>query len=134
MILLTLITMGFYIGVWHILRRKSLMKLDPARAQKTDLLVKGLVVVQILYYCSIRGLFGFEKALSLCFIVMLVYAAFVIRGLLRGYAERVAPRSPANVFIVFIAASALWTFLFGFLYLQGQINKMIDARLLEARL
>jgi hypothetical protein len=67
----------------------------------------------------------------MCFLGMFVYIAFTVRGLLRGYAERVSPRSPANAFV---AVSSVWTFLFTIFYLQGQINRMIDMRMLEAKL
>ena len=133
MVLCTLFTMGLYISIWCWLRRESLMMLDPAQSKRTDQLVKGLVGVHIFYFFALftPDLQDVAGLLSMCFIGMEIYISFTVRGLLRGYAERVSPRSPANALI---ASSAVLTFLFGIFYLQGQINRMIDVRLLEAKL
>ena len=133
MVLCTLFTMGLYISVWCWLRRESLMMLDPAQSKRTDQLVKGLVGVHIFYFFALftPDLRDVAGLLSMCFLGMLVYIAFTVRGLLHSYAERMSPRSPANAFV---AASSAWTFLFTIFYLQGQINRMIDMHLLEAEL
>ena len=133
MILCSILTMGFYMSIWYMLRRESIMKLDPAQSKRTDTIIKGFVGVHIFYFCamSIAELFDIAGLLSLCFLGMLFYVPFVVRGLMRGYAERVAPRNPANALI---APNPVWTFLFGIFYLQSQINRMIDMRLLDAKL
>jgi hypothetical protein len=69
--------------------------------------------------------------LTLCVIAAYIYMSFYVRGLLRAYAERVSPDRHLNAFV---APSVIWTFLFGVFYLQTQINRMIDARLLDAKI
>jgi hypothetical protein len=133
MMLCAIFTLGLYMSIWYILRRDSLTKLDPDRSKRTDALVKGFIVVHVLYFCSafVPELADVAGLLFLCFMGIFFYVSFTVRGLLRGYAQRMSPGNPVNAFI---APSAVWTALFGIFYLQTHINRMIDARLLEARL
>jgi hypothetical protein len=132
MVLCAIFTMGLYISVWYILRKDSLMKLDPAQSKKTDALIKGLAAVHCLCFAAlfVAELLDVAGLLSLCLTGMSVYVPLAVRGLLRGYAARVSPGNPVNAFI---APSAVWTCLFGVFYLQAHINRMIDGRLLEAQ-
>ena len=133
MILLTCFTFGIYIMVWYWLRRESLMNLDPAQSKRTDTLIKGLVGLQVLNLLSFftPDLMDMNSWISLCMFAISVYLPFYIRSLLRSYVDRVFPRNPASVFI---ATSYIWTLVFNIFYLQSQINRMIDARLLDAQI
>jgi hypothetical protein len=132
MVLCAMFTLGLYMSIWYVLRKDSIMKLDPAQSKRTDAIIKGFVVVQVLYFCSVfvPELLDVAGLLFLCFMGMLFYTSFIVRELLRGYAERMSPGNPVNAFI---APSVIWTVLFGVFYLQAHINRMLDAHLLEAQ-
>jgi hypothetical protein len=132
MVLCAMFTLGLYMSVWYALRKDSLTKLDPTQSKRTDALVKGFIAVHVLYLCAafVPELADVAGLLFLCFMGILFYVSFTVRGLLRGYAQRVSPGNPVNAFI---APSAVWAVLLGIFYLQTHINRMIDARLLEAQ-
>jgi hypothetical protein len=136
MVICCLCTLGLYYSIWYVLRRESFKALDPGR-KKTGGKLWGLLVVHILYLLVTMGarndpeLAEAREPIFLCFTAFVVYVAWTMRELLRSYAARVAPQ---NALGALVAPSALWTVLFGPFYLQSSINRMIDARLLEARL
>jgi hypothetical protein len=133
MIFCSIFTLGLYFSVWYWLRKDAIKALDPAQSQKTDKLIKGCVAVHIIYWVFLVILYDLEVAslLWLCWIGAFIYLAFVMRGLMRSYAARVSPQSPL---IAYVAPSVLWTVVFQIFYLQTHINRMIDARLLDAKL
>ena len=135
MILLSLVTLGIYPGVWLYLRREAFNRLSAA-ARLEDFLVYGVlganilsVAVSVADAASSYGSTSFLASLvSLASFVLTVLAAFRIRTQLRDYARR---KDPSGLAADQVARSPLWTFLFSFLYIQHHLNRLLDAGLLE---
>ncbi len=134
MMVLSLITLYIYPAVWYLTRRDGLRRLAPAAATKTDAVVFAYVGCLVALFASawLEQPAGDPDAgtlssmLLLVFIGISIYASFHIRNLLQRYAAQVNPQGA-----MFVAYSSMMTLIFGICYLQGSINKMIRAQMLE---
>lgn len=131
MVVLALITLGVYISAWFFVRRKAFSELSP-KVAKVSSIFGGILGIQIFY---ILGLFGYLgnpdgellNTISLLSYVLwgaVIYASITVRAALADFAEA---RGRGGEF----AGSVLWAVVFNSFYLQLQINRMIDARLLN---
>ena len=132
-------TFGLYGSIWHVLRNKSLNRLAPniqipfwAACLQLALHLGGFLIPQ----SSVGQALGLSEEdvqncftlLSLAAFILSVWLSFKARSILQLYASRYLEKS---VVVLSIAPSGLMTFLFGPLYLQGQINRMIAMELLD---
>ena len=130
MVVITLITQGLYLSFWFFLRRKEFADLSP-KASKASSIFVGLLGVHVFYLLGILGYLGnpgqelLDILASLSFALWgaMIYAAVIARGALAEFAS-VRGRGE-------FAGSILWAVIFNAFYLQSQINRMVDARLLN---
>lgn len=133
-------SLGFYSCVWYILRSKSLNRLAPNKIRlplwAACLYMFFIVSWFFLPQDFVRFGLGlsaeaidnyFTLALLLSFVLSL-WLAFRVRSILQIYASQYLEKS---VVVLSIASSGLMMILFGALYLQFQINKMISMELLN---
>lgn len=135
MVLLSVVTLGIYSGVWLYLRREAFNRLSPTIRLEEPLVwgVLGLSVLNAAFSFSDAACrFGessfLSSLLSLGSFVLMVVVAFRLRAMLRDYARR---RDPSSLAAEQVARSGLWTFLFSFLYIQHHLNRLIDAGLVD---
>ena len=135
-------TFGLYGSIWHVLRNKSLNRLAPniqipfwAACLQLALHLGGFLIPQ----SSVGQALGLSEEdvndcftlLSLAAFILSIWLCFKARSILQLYASRYLEKS---VVVLSIAPSGLMIFLFGPLYLQGQINRMIAMELLNPEL
>ncbi len=136
MLLLCIFTLGLYCGIWYLRRRGELKKLDPAQSQKMDVLI-NIYAVCLSFYLIVFFLRGshpeiadFISFMNLTMLGISFYISCFVRKALRFY---VAHGDTRGTLLAFVAPSLLWTCVFGIFYLQAHINKLINARVFEAR-
>ena len=132
-------TFGFYGSIWHVLRNKSLSRLAPkiylpfwAACLQLAIHLSWILIPQ----SSVVQAWGLSEEdvqncftlLSLAAFILSIWLSFKARSILQVYASRYLEKS---VVVLSVAPSGLMTFLFGPLYLQGQINRMIAMELLD---
>ena len=132
-------TVGVYGSVWHVLRNKSLNRLAPniqiplwAACLQLALHLGWILIPQ----SSVGQALGLSEEnvqdcfnlLSLAAFILSIWLSFKARSILQLYASRYLEKSVA---VLSIAPSGLMIFLFGPLYLQDQINRMIAMELLN---
>ncbi len=137
--LLYFFTFGLYGSIWHVLRNKSLNRLAPniqiplwAACLQLALHLGWILIPQ----SSVGQALGLSEEdvndcftlLSLAAFILSIWLCFKARSILQLYASRYLEKSVA---VLSIAPSGLMIFLFGPLYLQGQINRMIAMELLD---
>ena len=124
---LSVFTVGLYSIYWYGTRIGDLNKLNP----ECQLPAWGAWVYLASWICMIFVPHGtvpaiIKGALSLfCW-----WLVFRVREILRLYASKNISGSAAERYI---APSVLWTVLFGSIYLQSQINKMIQMEILAPK-
>ena len=131
MVVLAIVTIGIYIGAWFFARRKAFSELSP-KVAKVSGIFGGLLGIQIFYALGYLGYIGTPdpdllNALSIFTYVfwgVMIYASVIVRAALAEHAES---HGRGGEF----AGSILWAVVFNALYLKLQINRMIDARLLN---
>ena len=131
MVVFTLITIGLYLSFWFFLRRKEFAEISPKAGKASGIFV-GLLGVHIFYLLAFLGFLGSPDQELLDIVAMLsyalwgaiIYAAFIVRAALAELAELHGRGME-------FAGSILWTLVFNAFYLQSQINRMVDARLLN---
>jgi hypothetical protein len=134
MIVLLIVTLGLYSSIWFFLRRHKFKALSP-KASKAGGIFGGLLGVHIVYFILMLAYFGDPTGettgvFSLVSYVLMgtvIYAAVTVRSALLDFAARSRQPGDSN-----FAGSVVWTVVFNCLYLQSQINRMIDARVLVA--
>lgn len=137
MLICWICTLGLYSSIWYLSRKGGLKALDLSQSRKTDGLIKAYAVLHcIFFYAFFIGKTEgpdseFFSAVLLIFAGFSIYLACVVRALLRGYASRMTQQNTADAFV---APSLFWTSLLGIFYLQAHINRMMDARLIDAKL
>jgi len=130
MLVFAVITLGLYLSAWFFVRRKAFVEISP-KAAKASGIFGGLIGIHIFYLLGYLGYLGNPDAEMLNIASMLsyvlwgamIYSAVIARSALAELAES---RGRGSEF----AGSILWTVIFNAFYLQSQINRMIDARLL----
>ncbi len=132
-----ILTLGLYAPYWYITRSASLKSMLPDKkfpvwAIIVFVLAWGLVVilpgndenpselVQTANTCAVWGAF-----------IVSVYLAFSVRKILQEYAAKFME---ADIAVESIAPSGVKLALFGAIYLQSCINKMIKMKLLAAKI
>jgi hypothetical protein len=134
MIGLLIVTLGFYGSVWFFLRRRKFSALSP-KASKAGMIFGVLLGVHIVYLILMLAYFGDPTGettgafsiVSYVLMGMIIYSAVTVKSALVEFAAGSRQRGDAN-----FAGSVVWTVVFNCLYLQSQINRMIDARVLAA--
>ncbi|NLL37433.1 MAG: zinc ribbon domain-containing protein [Fretibacterium sp.] len=143
--LLYFFTFGFYGSLWYLLRLRSFNALDPkVTFPFPAVLANFLVTLCFLAFLMIDNsilqatfgltadgvsdLMGWSMLLAMG---VATYVAFAFRRILQNYAAKHLERSVA---VQTIAPSGVMTFLFGALYLQATVNRMIAMELLNPQL
>lgn len=135
-------TFGLYSGFWYLLRYKSLNRLhDRLRFPSWGALLYFFLLLGWIFSSQDVPRFWFGLSpeenqtcfniLFLLYIGVSIWLAFAARNILQNYAARHMEKSLA---VLAIAPSGLMTLLFGPLYLQLQVNKMISMELLNPEL
>jgi hypothetical protein len=128
-VLFALFSVGLYISIWFFVRRKEFASLSQ-KAKNATLVFGSLLAIHIFYVLGVFGYLGnpdneLLDALVIIWYAMIgvmIYSAFIARAAL---AEFSASRGMS------FAGSIVWTVLLNALYLQSQINHMLDARVLN---
>jgi hypothetical protein len=131
-VLLAIVTMGLYLSIWFFIRRGQLMGLSPKLKDKGRYLFGVTLGLHVFYLLGVLGYLGTPDpellgALQMFWYLtwgLIIYLSMLVRSAL---AELAASRGSS------FAGSLLWTIIFNALYLQSQINRMIDARILGAQ-
>ena len=126
-IFLSLITSGIYCIYWYFSRKKSLAGLTsqskfPEAALWAYL---GLSIASDIAP-AISDMLTFSVVIG--FWIVSAYLAFETRSILRAYASKYMNKREAALFV---GPSSAMLFFFGVIYLQFQINDMIEAELLK---
>lgn len=135
-----IITFGCYAPYWYATRIAHLNALNTGR--KFPAWAAGVFV---LAFCgvflsdNIAGLFGGGQELAQIIfdwsagigLVVSVYLAFAVRNILQAYAAKFMDKSAA---VGSVAPSGVMLVLFGPIYLQHSVNKMIDMKLLAPKI
>ena len=131
MVVLAIVTLGMYVSVWFFTRRKKFGELTP-KGKKAEMTFATLIGAHVIYLFVFVGYLGnpvgLEEVLTLtwyCLYGSIIYASVVARSCLAEFAKQAAPQSD-------YAGSTLWAVILNVFYLQSQVNKMIDARILSA--
>jgi predicted permease len=132
MAVFAVITLGLYLSVWFFVRRGRFAELSP-KAKNAGFLFGGLLGVHIFYALGIFGylgspdgeLYSVVQVLGWMLMGVMIYSAVIARSALADFA---ASRGRGPDF----AGSAAWAAVLNALYLQSQINRMVDARVLNA--
>ncbi len=142
-ICLCLVTIGLYSPIWYLLRKKSLERLSPHNRLSPFLLWLYLAVsVAFIVFPQlpkeeIREALGLEVHEHIFTVLMLlmpglsIWLAFQTQRMLQNYASAFMER---KMVINTVASSGLALVFFGVIYLQLQINKMIDMEILNPEL
>jgi len=128
MVVCAIITLGLYLSMWFFVRRKQLAELSP---KVKSSVFGGLLGIHIFYLLGSFAYWGspdaelFSAVEMFGYVLMgaMIYSAIIVRAAL---AELAASRIRDSKF----AGSIVWAVIFNALYLQSQINRMLDARLL----
>ncbi|MCL2684628.1 MAG: zinc ribbon domain-containing protein [Synergistaceae bacterium] len=131
MVIFAPITMGLYISFWFFLRRKTFAGMSP-KAGKAGAIFAALLVIHILYVLGFLGFLSsldeeLLRSINVLFYLLwglMIYSSVIARAALADLADS---RGRSGEF----AGSILWAVIFNAFYLQWQINRMIDARLLD---
>ena len=130
MVVLAIVTMGLYCSIWFYVRRGQFMELSPKLKDKNkQYLFGGLLGVHIFYLLGTMSYLGtFDPdllyGLQLCWYITLgtiIYISVYARSALAELSMSRGSR---------FADSTLWAVVLNAIYLQSQINRMIDARIL----
>lgn len=129
-VLANIITMGFYSIYWYVTRRNTLNTLtNDYKFPDIGLVIH--VTALILFYVSNN-----ESIYSLALPVSWlsgIYTAFQVKNILRAYAlKNIDLINSGSINIInLVAPSSILLILFGSIYLQVQINKMIKSELFK---
>lgn len=133
-------TFGWYAPIWYGLRLRSLNELNPPDTMPAwGVALYNLMWMSVFFLPNSGEQFGltqeqwqsfFNTALGVA-IVLSVWLAFKARSILQGYA---AKSMEAGVAVHTVAPSNVLLILFGPMYLQYQINKMISMDLLAPQI
>ena len=140
--LLYFLSFGFYGSAWYVLRCRSFNELDPKVTFPFAATVANFLVtltfllfllvekptLELWLGMSEEELVGFQSTFMFLAMGISVYVAFGFRKILQNYAARHLDRSVA---VQTIAPSGVMTCLFGSLYLQATVNRMISMELLN---
>lgn len=135
-------SLGIYSGVWYMLRSNSLNRLYPRLRFPFWGACLHLCLVLAWFFLSqdeVQSSLGLsEEDARRCFNLLFpalgglsIWLSFKARSILQNYAAQYVEKS---VVVLSIAPSGLMTVFFGPLYLQLQVNKMIDMELLNPEL
>ena len=127
-VLANIFTLGFYAVYWYVSRRKIFDRLTNDY-KFPDLGLVVHVIALILFYVSDN-----ESIYSIALPVSWlsgIYMAFQVKNILRAYAlKNIDLINSGSISITkLIAPSSILLILFGSIYLQSQINKMINLEL-----
>jgi len=140
MAVLIFVTFGLYVSAWYFVRRRKFSELSP-KGKKAGAIFGALLAVHIIYLLVVLGRFGGDNpaetadVLSImwyCFMGMAAYAAIFARSCLAELAKNAQGSAPQSFSDSGYADSIIWTVILNCLCLQSQINRMIDARVLNA--
>ena len=133
-------TFGWYAPIWYGLRLRSLNALNPPDTMPAwGVALYNLMWMSVFFLPNSGEKFGlaqeqwqsiFNTALGVA-IVLSVWLAFKARSILQGYATKFLEDSVA---VHTVAPSNVLLILFGPMYLQYQINKMISMDLLAPQI
>ena len=133
-------TFAWYAPLWYGLRLRALNALNPPDTMPAwGVALYNLLWIAVFFLPNSDGLLGlsqgqwqsyFDTALGVA-IVLSVWLAFKARSILQGYA---AKSMEAGVAVHTVAPSNVLLILFGPMYLQYQINKMISMDLLAPQI
>ena len=121
MITLSIVTFGIYNLYWYFSRRKNLNNLSPSSTTKFP-------DVALWVWLGLNVLSAIFPPLGILSIVASTYLVFTIRSMVRSYALKFMDKTDVAAYIV---PSGAMLFFFGSIYLQFEINKMIDVGMLE---
>jgi len=127
MLFFAIITLGLYLSIWFFVRREQFIELMPKKNTRYLFgCLLGLHIFYVLGYLSYlvtpdADLLSSVELFGYMFIVMMIYMAYITRAALAEFAA-----SRGSKF----ADSIVLAILLNALYLQSQINRMLDARLL----
>ena len=122
-------TLGFYAVYWYISRRKTLNNLTPDKKFPDLVLFIHVVALICFYYFTDNENSNQEIFSNIAFFVSFltaIYVAFQVKNILRTYSLNHLDRVSTDKLI---APSNISVILFGSIYLQSQINKMINLEL-----
>ncbi len=135
MVLLTIVTFGFYCPVWFLRRRPGLNALDSPRKVPAwpFLLLLALMAVQVLVGFAAAGrlpeqVIGAGPALTLRLArlaigILVLIQCFRIKDILEDHLAGPEGSQPAMLMATRVQLSGLMTFLFTIFYLQYVINR-----------
>ena len=132
MLLFALITLGIYISAWFFSRRKKFAELSP-KAKNAGPVFGVLLCVNVIYVLAYLGfigdqgggLGGIAEVLMYVYLGVLIYSSYITHAAIADFAATQARG-------VNFAGSLVLAILFNALYIQSKINKMLDARVIDA--
>ncbi|MBQ9582514.1 MAG: DUF4234 domain-containing protein [Synergistaceae bacterium] len=124
---LSVFTIGLYSIYWYGTRSGDLNKLNPEC--QLPAWGAGVYLASWIYMMFIQS-DDVQPIIMLASSIFYWWLAFRVRKILRLYASK---NISGSVVARYIAPSAVWTFLFGSIYLQSQINKMIQMEILAPK-
>ena len=137
MVVLTVVTLGFYYPLWFLRRRAALNRLDAPR--KLQAWPFALLIAYIAVHVVIS--LGAEAvpaerhagnvlldAVQLAVAVLVVVQCFFVRDILEDHLAKPGDHSASSILSDSVRPSALMTCFFGIFYLQHFINRhIVDA-------
>ncbi|MBR1486939.1 MAG: DUF4234 domain-containing protein, partial [Synergistaceae bacterium] len=125
-------TAGLYGIYWYLTRRGDFNKLVDG-IKFSDIGLAIYIIAWVILFISPEDA---EDLNGIAYLVLLgsaVYVAFSVKKILREYASQNLSLSVGTISRI-IAPSDVALFFFGYIYLQFQINKMINAEILAPKL
>ena len=132
MILLYIVTLGFYSAIWYILRRNEFKEIAKGVNKINGLIIAYTVVTVLNFFLILDSAAYYAPELGIiswaCF-GLGAYLTYVIRGAIRKHVSD----SGNGQMLPYVLPSALWAIIFQQLYLQIHINKLIKSRVFYER-
>ena len=140
MVLLLIVTLGFYYPIWFLRRRKGLNRLDSSRKLRlwpfalfatyfVGAFLLGLVPRRTVGEIFGFGVWDYLRALQLGMGIMMIVQCFRMKDIIEDHAQGPDDAPRDELFRPPVKLSGLMTFFFSIFYLQYAINKyVIDAR------
>ena len=129
-VLANIITLGFYAIYWYAVRRNTLNTLTKDYKFPDMGLVIHVIALILFYVSNNESIYSIALPVSW---LSGIYTAFQVKNILRSYAlKNIALINSGSINIInLVAPSNILLILFGSIYLQAAINKMIKLELFK---
>lgn len=136
MIVIFVLTLGFYYPIWFLRRRAALNRLDsPKKLHVWPFAIYGAVLLVGFLVGMISGATGEEplgsgtggllRLVDIAVGILMIVQGFIVKDILEDHLAGPHDEVPSSLFVEQVKLSGLMTFFFQIFYLQWAINRYI---------